>query len=100
MDEPLKVAGLTTAPTPATRTNYIYIYILYKNNIDHILFLDCNPEDLTCSCLMNSSIGADFKNLFLKYISDEKFNQIKKKKMVKLARYSRDVIKNLKNRIK
>jgi hypothetical protein len=78
---------------------YIYVYIIYKNDIDNILFLDCNPEDLTCSCLMNSSIGVDFKNLFVKPISDEKFNKIKEKRMVKLARYSRDSIRLLKNKI-
>lgn len=78
---------------------YIYIYVLYKNNIEHLLFLDCDPEDLTCSCLMTSNIGMDFKNLFLKPISEKEFYKIKKKRMVKLARYSRDAIRVLKNKI-
>lgn len=79
---------------------YIYIYILYKNDIDNLLFLDCDPEDLTCSCLMTSNIGSKFKNLFLKPISDEEFNKIKEKRMVKLTRFSRNVIKTIKDKVK
>lgn len=80
---------------------FVFIYILYKyykNGMKNTLFLECtsDPNKLVCSYIsyQGSSKNEAQLSMFNKPISEYEYNNIKRKKMVKLVNRNRKDIDN------
>jgi len=73
---------------------FIYIYILYTNNINNVYFLDCNKYIYPCSLCKGRKYL--IRDLYTQQINNNQFNFVKEKKLIKLTNDGRKIINKLK----